>query len=278
MEGLPWLGAGLGYRPPIHQQICDNSDAIDWLEVVSDNFIPPLELGGLDRALALRKSFRIVPHSLEMSVGSSGDLDSAYLYEIGRLATAVEAPWFSDHLCYTHEGGVALGSLIPVRRSARAALAVAEKAQRVQSAVGLPFLLENITYYVDPQGELSESEFLSMVLENCDCGLLLDLTNVAVNSRNHGFDALGFLRSIPLERVIQVHLAGGEEEDGEGPAMDTHSSMVPDQVWELLDYVSRVAPLKGVLIERDQNFPPDFQDLLDEVAHARQLMLSGMNS
>ena len=129
----------------------------------------------------------------------------------------------------------------------------------MQELVGLPFLLENITYYLDVESELTESEFITAVVQQADCGLLLDLTNVYINSVNHGFDPFDFLAQLPLERVLQAHLAGGE---WQGSTMiDSHALSVNEEVWCLLEFVLSRSPVKGILIERDQNFQDDFFDL-----------------
>jgi uncharacterized protein (UPF0276 family) len=143
---------------------------------------------------------------------------------------------------------------------------IAGKARQVQDTVGLPFLLENITYTFVLPGELSEAEFIEAVMEQSGCYLLLDVTNVYTNARNLGFDAMEFLTRIPLERVVQLHVAGGQW-DGD-VLLDSHDSPVPAEVWPLVGYVMDHAPVRGILVERDTNFPADFTELLRDVDRA----------
>jgi uncharacterized protein len=267
LQELPHLGVGLGFREQLAEQILSRAHEIDWLELITDNFIRRTP-AFLIRAEQLRQRFRLIPHGLEMSVGSSGPLDEEYLRDVADFVDAVRAPWFSDHLCFTREGNIELGSLIPIDRTFSSAVEVARKAQHVQEVAGRPFLLENITYYVEVQSDLEEAQFISAVLDNCECGLLLDVTNLWINSINHGFDPRKFLDAIPADRVVQVHVAGGYVTD-EGRMIDSHSYPVPDEVWQLLADLSQRTDLRGVLLERDGNFPPDFGVIMAELESAR---------
>jgi uncharacterized protein len=268
-SSLPVLGVGIGYRPEIHDQIMERRDAVDWLELITEHYIQtsPEQAAG---ATELRRLFPLIPHGIEMSIGTEGDLDPSYVAAVAELVEEIEAPWFSDHLSFTRAGGVSLGQLTPVVRTRAAARAIGRKARAAQEAVGVPFLLENITYYVDIESELTEGEFITEVLEQGDCGLLLDMTNVFINSVNHGFDPYEFLSTLPLERVVQVHLAGGE---WLGDTMvDSHSHPVHEEVWQLLEHLLDRAPLKAILLERDDKFSSDLADLEAELERARSLL------
>lgn len=268
---LPDLGVGLGYRPELHEQILANKDDIDWLEIITDHYLKdPGESADL---LALREAFTIVPHGLELSVGSDGEIDQDYLEAVAGVADAVDAPWVSDHLCFTRAGDFELANLTPVVRTLERAKAVAMNSQRVQDRLGRPFLLENITYYLDLPGELTEAEFITEVMEQCDCGLLLDLNNLALNAHNHGFDAQKFLDSIPLERVVQVHLAGNSPEMVcEGLMLDGHDAPVGEEVFDLLAVLAQRQALKGALIERDERFSGTFDELSADLSRARAIL------
>jgi uncharacterized protein len=269
LHDLPHLGSGLGYRREIHQPTMEHRDRIDWLEVISEHYLFA-SVQGREQLAELRAAFPIVPHGIEMSIGTPGEVDENYLDALAALVDEIDAPYFSDHLCFTRAGGVSLGSLTPLPRSRALAKELGRKARRIQERVGAPFILENITYHVDLRTELTEAEFIAELCEHCECGLLLDLTNLHTNARNHGYDAAGFLDAIPTERVVQVHLAGGTE--AHETLLDSHSSAVPEPVWELFDELLRRAPLKASLIERDQDFPDDFGELLGEVERARSAM------
>jgi uncharacterized protein (UPF0276 family) len=269
-RALPFLGVGLGYRAELDPAIAAARAEVDWLEVISEHYLS----GTAERTTRLRelgRRFPIVPHGIEMSIGTEGALDGDYVERLARLVEAVKPPWFSDHLCFTRAGGIALGQLTPLRRTRGAAAAIATKAKEVQERVGAPLLLENITYYVDLAGELAEAEFLGEVVERAGCGILLDVTNLSINARNHGFDPIAWLEAIPRERVVQLHLAGRHE--GKDIVLDTHGAAVAEEVWALLAEVVRRCPhLKAVLIERDQNYPAEFGELLDEVRRARRAL------
>lgn len=269
----PELGVGIGYRTELHDGIFAHQDEIDWLEIVTDRYLgapdhPQLRL--------LRESFVLITHGLEMSIGSQSPLDTDYLEAVADIADAVDAPWVSDHLCFTREDGISLHNLTPVFRTPERAREVASRAQAVQERLGRPFLLENISYYVDPPSEMTEPEFLTAVLEQCDCGLLLDLNNITVNAANHGFDPYAYLQALPLDRVVQIHLAGNSPGPApDGIETDKHDGAVGDDVFALLEYVESQTHVRAAMIERDQNFPDRFDDIADELRLARLILAKG---
>jgi uncharacterized protein len=271
MSRLVELGVGLGYRLELHDDTMRHRGELDFLEVITDDFMARAD--GLDALRRLREHFVLVPHGLEMSVGSEEPLDMQYLDAVARIADAVDAPWVSDHLCFTREADVQLGALTPVRRTRQRARHIAAKVRQAQDYLGRPFLLENIAYYLDLPSELTEIEMIHHVLEESGAGLLLDLNNVAVNARNHQFSASEFLRSMPLDRVVQVHLAGNTPHaEFEGLEIDSHDAPVSDEVFDLLrDLIQRCRP-KAVMIERDARFPSDFAELIFELARVRSIL------
>ncbi|MFI6344457.1 DUF692 domain-containing protein [Streptomyces sp. NPDC050560] len=268
----PELGVGLGHRAELHDDIVAHRTEIDWLEIITDHY-----MGGHDHDVlrALRATFPLVPHSLDMSIGSDSPLDLAYVDEVAAVADAVDAPWVSDHLCFTREEGVALHNLTPVLRTRRKAASVADRVRTVQRRIGRPFLLENITYYVDMPGELSEAAFIGEVLEGCEAGLLLDLNNLAVNAANHRFDPYAFLDELPLERVVQVHLAGNLPDPLGAQVIDGHNAPVGEDVFALLAHLEGRHHLRAAMIERDDHFPDDFGELLAELGHVRGALAAG---
>ncbi|GLW10383.1 UPF0276 protein [Microtetraspora sp. NBRC 13810] len=262
------LGSGLGYRAELAGVVGEHAGRIDWLEVITEHYLfAPADLREELGELAGR--FPVVPHGVEMSIGSAGEVDGVYLDALAALVDEIDAPWFSDHLCFTRTEDVLLGLLAPLPRTRDVARELGRKARRVQDAVGRPFLLENITYYVDLATPLTEAQFIAEVMEHCDCHLLLDLANLDINARNHGFDPLGFLDVIPVERVAQVHLAGGIDGVAGEMSLDSHGAAVPERVWELLDELLSRTAVPATLIERDQNFPDDPAELLADLDRAR---------
>lgn len=209
-------------------------------------------------------------HSLELSIGTIGEWDAEYAGEVVAFARDVGARWFSDHLCSTRCGPVSIGALAPLQRDRAPAAMVAERAARLQDTAGIPFLLENITSHLDAGGEMTEPQFITEVLSAGPCGLLLDLANLSINARNHRFDPYSYLDELPLERVVEVHLAVGVTEAG--VAYDTHSSPTPADVWDLLDVVVRKADIAAVVIERDQNVPTSVAAFEPEIETARRIL------
>ena len=266
---IPQLGAGLGYRGALHEDILASQADIDWLEVITDQFLP-LTGERREELDLLSGSFRCVPHGLELSIGSSGPLDERYLGQVCAVADAVDAPWISDHLCFTEGDGIRLGHLTPLPWTQDVADAVARKARHVQASAGRPFLLENITNGFTFGSEMTEAQFICAVLDRSGCSLLLDVNNLYTNSVNYHFDPYEFLDSIPLDRVLQMHIAGGHWD--EDVLEDGHDSPVPEPVWDLAEYVIGRADVRGVLLERDAAYPDDFHDLLAELGRARQML------
>ncbi|NBE92324.1 DUF692 domain-containing protein [Nonomuraea sp. KC401] len=259
---------GLGYRRSMHGPILASAAEIDWLEIFTDDYLQ--DKGELDQ---LKEKFVLVPHGVKMSIGSDSPLDLAYVEAVARLADFVDAPWVSDHLCYTKEGETDIGNLTPMLRTRQKARTVAARAQAVQDRLGRPFILENIAYYMELPGDLTEAQFITEVLEGCDCGLLLDLANVSLNARNHGFDAETFLASLPLERVVHVHLADtAPDSRSEGVSFDSHDAPVGKDVFDLLRLLVRHHLPSGTMIERDDRFPDDFEEILADLRTARQIV------
>jgi uncharacterized protein (UPF0276 family) len=267
-QNLPRLGAGLGYRQPLHRDILANAGRIDFLEFISDQYLYASP-DRLARLLALRDQFPLIPHGVGLSVGTAEPLDPAYLDRLAQVVSSSGAPWFSDHLSFTKVPDADIEQLMPLVFTEQSLDAVCRNLALLKSRIDTPFLLENITYYFPvPGSRMSEAAFLTRVLDETDTGLLLDVNNVWVNSINHGFDPYEFLRSIPLHRTVQIHIAGGKPVDSLW--MDTHSEPVGEPVWELLAYVLERVPAATILLEWDQDFPA-FEDLLGHLDRARAL-------
>lgn len=269
LDSLPTLGVGLGWRKEIQEQTLANLKHIDWLEIISEHYINHPE-DRLRQAEYLSKLLPVIPHGIDLSIGTDVPIEDGYFEQLAEVVRRVNAPWFTDHLCFTRVPGVNVGQLTPLQFTRAAADIVIGKVRQVRERIDRPFLLENITYqFVIPGGKMAEAEFLTTVLEESDIGLLLDVTNLFINSSNHGYDPYRFLHSIPLERVVQLHIAGGTHLDDRW--YDTHSMPVQEEVHALVEYVLAHAPVKAVLLERDANFPADFQELVDELCRVREV-------
>jgi uncharacterized protein (UPF0276 family) len=265
---LPALGVGLGFREPLRGDIFLRRGEIDFLEITADHYLDATR--DKERELdLLREHFTLIPHALDLSLGSAGGIDKTYLRKLARLVRRLEPPWWSEHVAFTRAGGVELGHLAATEFSREAAEVFARNVAEARAEIGAPLILENITYSLSlPTGTWGEAEFISEVLERTDCGLLLDVTNLHINSVNHGYDFREFLERLPLGRVVQLHFVGGHRHGGE--LIDSHSERTPEEVWDIMDYVLKRAPVRGAILERDENLPP-LSELLTELARAREM-------
>jgi uncharacterized protein (UPF0276 family) len=266
-DQLPKLGVGLGFRPQLKAEIFLNRPEIDFLEITSDHYIdsPPKKLEELS---LLAEHFPLIPHSLELSLGSAEGVDEEYLAKLADVVDAAKPPWFSDHICFTRSGGVKIGHLAPVPFTEEALGVFIRNFERVNKKISTPLILENITYNIRfPSSTLSETEFIRRLLEETDCGLLLDVANLYINSVNLNFDWREWLHEIPLDRVVQLHYVGAHK--GPGRLIDAHSDATDDEVWNVFREVSVMCDIKGASLERDGNFP-NFDELIGELRAARE--------
>jgi uncharacterized protein (UPF0276 family) len=267
-EKSPYLGYGLGLRVEYYQELLDRPHSVDWLEIVSENYMVPggLPLVWLER---FRARFPLAMHGVSLSIGGTDPLDEGYLARLDALARRIEPAWVSDHLCWTGVQGVNLHDLMPLPYTEEALEHVVARVRQVQERLGRRILLENVSSYIRfADAQLEEWEFLAEVARRADCLILLDINNVYVSARNHGFDALRYLDGIPVERVQQFHLAGHEH--GEALWVDTHDAPVPTPVWTLYEAAVRRFGAVSTMIERDDHMPP-LGELLAELEHARRL-------
>ena len=262
------LGFGLGLRPDHYEDALQQRLAIDWFEIISENYLVPggRPLHYLDR---IRERYPVAMHGVSMSIGSTDPLNLSYLRELKALAARVEPAWISDHLCWTGVDGINLHDLMPLPYTEEALRHVSRRVRDVQDVLGRRLVLENVSSYVSyTQSQLQEWEFLAALAEEADCELLLDVNNVYVSSVNHGFDAHEFLAGIPAQRVRQMHLAGHQRQGA--CLIDTHDQPVPEPVWDLYRTAVQRFPNVSTMIERDSNIPP-LADLVAELDHARAL-------
>ncbi|MCY1021587.1 DUF692 domain-containing protein [Pyxidicoccus sp. MSG2] len=265
-HGLKPLGAGIGLRRSFYEELPRTERSLDWVEIIPENF---LTLGGRpQRTLdACAERWPVLPHGVGLDIGGPDALDGDYVTRLAALVARVDAPFFSDHLCYSRLDGVYLHDLLPLPFTEAAVEHVVPRVREVMARVGRPFLLENPSYYANmPGGTLPEADFLRHVVEEADCGLLLDVNNVYVNALNHGYDARAFVDALPLERVVQVHLAGHTRYPD--VIIDTHGDRVCGDVWSLYEYVLRRTGPVATLIEWDQDIP-SLDAVLDEADVAR---------
>lgn len=267
-DELPALGVGLGFREPYRADLFLHRKAVGFLEIIADHYLDPTPEKERELEL-LAEHFTLVPHALDLSLASAEGLDRDYLRRLARLVNHLNPPWWSDHIAFTRAGDTRLGHLAPTVFSEEAAAVIARNVEEVRAEIEAPLLVENITYTIRlPGSEWDEAAFLREVLERTGCGLLLDITNLYTNAVNHNYDWRAFLRRLPVERVVQLHFAGGHWHDGK--LVDSHSHPTPEEVWRVFDETLRLVPVKGAILERDENLPP-FPELLNELERARAL-------
>jgi uncharacterized protein (UPF0276 family) len=267
-NNLPPLGFGLGLRTQHYNAILDTKPQVDWFEALSENYMIPggLPLNFLDR---IRADYPVVMHGVSLSIGSTAPFDQVYLKDLKKLVDRVQPAWISDHLCWTGVHGQNIHDLLPLPYTEETAKHVAERVNIVQDYLGRQILLENVSSYASyVDSAMSEWEFISLICEQADCLLLLDVNNIYVSSYNHQFDAKAFIDGIPQHRVQQIHLAG-HQNNGDY-IIDTHDAPVIDPVWDLYGYaISKIGDV-STMIERDDHIP-DLAVLVEELTIARRI-------
>ncbi len=267
--GHPNLGLGVGLRAVHFPHILEHHPAVDWFEIISENY---MDSGGRPRYVLeqIAERYPIVMHGVSLSIGSTDPLDFDYLSRLKRLAEAVRPGWISDHLCWTGVLGLNAHDLLPIPTNEETLAHVVRRIRTVQDFLERPLVLENPSSYVTFSGStLSEWEFLTRMADEADCGLLLDVNNVHVSSVNHDFDPFEFVRSVPHERIVQVHLAG--HSNCRTHLIDTHDNHVIDPVWELYRLAHQKTAGISTLLEWDARIPP-FPVVHAEVLKAKQYM------
>ena len=268
---FPVQGAGLGLRRALMQPLQDYQAGEflppDFYEVAPENWIP---VGGaLKRRFdAFAERTPLVSHGLSLSLGGPAPLDFSLLADIRDFLQRYQVRCYSEHLSYCSDDGH-LYDLMPIPFTEQAVRYVAARIRQVQNFLGQRIAVEHVSYYAAPQQEMAEIDFINAVLEEADCGLLLDVNNLWVNSINHNYDARAFLHALPLQRVMYCHIAGHYDEAPD-LKIDTHGSAVIEPVWQLLAEACAGQPMMPVLLERDFNFP-SLSVLLAEVERIRQL-------
>ena len=258
-------GVGVGLRIPHYAHIFARWPSVDFFEIIAENFL--VDGGAAAENLArICARYPVVPHGVSLSIASADPLDLDHLRRIKALCERIDAPWFSDHLCWSGVGGAHLHDLLPVPYTQPIARYIAEKARIVQDVLERPFALENLSTYVSfTDSTMTEWQFYAEVVEQAGVHMMLDINNIFVSSVNHGFDAQDYLAAMPWERVVQMHLAGPSEQP-DGSLLDTHDSPVRDAVWALYAEACRRGGVDiPTLIEWDAKIPPF------DVVHAEAL-------
>jgi uncharacterized protein (UPF0276 family) len=268
MLKLPQPSAGLGLRRALLDELREApAGDFDFLEVAPENWIG---IGGAHGAALhwLAERYPLSCHGLSLSLGGPAPLDLAFLAQVRGFLERFNVPLYSEHLSYCGDEGH-LYDLLPLPFTEEAVRHVAARIRQAQDVLGRRLAVENVSYYAAPRHDMSELEFTRAVLLEADCDLLLDVNNVYVNSINHGFDPLAFLRGLEPGCVVAMHVAGHYDES-DTFKIDSHGAPVKPVVWALLEQAYARFGVQPTLLERDFNFPP-YAALVAELQTIRQL-------
>jgi len=259
-NGKTDYGIGLGLRVPHYRHILEKKPTCDWFEIISENLMVdagrPLEV--LDKIL---EQYRVVQHGVAIYFGSADPLNRDHLRKLKRLVKRTKTPWLSDHLCWGSVDGRYTHDLLPMPYTFEAAKITARKIREARDYLEVPICVENVSSYAEFHvSQMTEWEFLTEVVEQADCGILLDVNNIYVSSQNHSFNPYDYVNGIPHERVGQIHIAGHSK--FEKYILDTHDHPVLDPVWKLYAHALGLVGHTATLLEWDDSIPS-----FDEVHH-----------
>ena len=268
-NGFTDLGIGIGLRVPHYQHILSKKPTVDWFEIISENYMVdagrPLEV--LDQIL---EQYQIVQHGVSMYFGSADPLSREHLNRLKSLVKRTKTKFLSDHLCWGSVDGTYTHDLLPMPYTFEAAKITAQRIKQARDFLEVPICVENVSSYAEYHvSEMTEWEFLSEVVERADCGILLDVNNIYVSSKNHNFNPLDYINNVPHERVGQLHIAGHSK--FEKYILDTHDHPVLDPVWKLYERAIQLCGPTNTLLEWDAHIP-SFEEVHHEALKARKFL------
>jgi uncharacterized protein (UPF0276 family) len=266
-NGHTEYGVGIGLRIPHYGHIFKKKPVVDWFEIISENFM--VDGGAALRALdQILERYRVVQHGVSMYFGSAEPLNREHLRRLKTLVKRTKTPWLTDHLCWGSVDGRYSHDLLPMPYTFEAARKTAQKIREARDFLEVPIAVENVSSYAEFHvSEMTEWEFLNEVVEGADCGILLDVNNIYVSSRNHAFNPMDYVNSVPVERVAQIHIAGHTKY--RKYILDTHDHPVIDPVWELYARAIELVGPTATLLEWDDRIP-SFEDVHREALKARR--------
>jgi len=270
-NGFSQYGVGVGLRIPHYQHIFTHQPVVDWFEIISENFMVDggRPLAVLDQIL---ERYKVVQHGVSMYLGSAQRLNRQHLTRLKTLVRRTGTPWLSDHLCWGSVDGRYSHDLLPMPYTFEAVRVTARNIREAQDFLEIPLAVENVSSYAEFHvSEMSEWEFLNEVADRADCGILLDVNNIYVSSRNHGFDPREYVDSVPAERIAQIHIAGHSK--FERYILDTHDHPVIDPVWSLYERAIERAGNTPTLLEWDQHIP-SFEEVHSEARKAEKYLIA----
>ena len=268
-NGYSDMGVGVGLRIPHYRHIFAEKPVVDWFEIISENYMVdagrPLEV--LDKIL---QRYRVVQHGVSMYFGSTDRLNREHLKRLKALVRRTGTPFLSDHLCWGSVDGKYSHDLLPLPYTFAAARVAADHVREARDFLEVPICVENVSSYAEfHASEMTEWEFLTEVVERADCGILLDVNNIYVSSKNHNFNPYDYLENVPHHRVGQIHIAGHTK--FEKYILDTHDHPVLDPVWRLYARAIELCGPTNTLLEWDARIPP-FEEVHAEALKAERFI------
>src|SRR5215468_1785420 len=266
-NGFTDYGVGIGLRVPHYRHILEKKPVVAWFEIISENYMLD---GGRPLAIldCILEQYNVVQHGVSMYFGSAEPLSREHLRRLKALVRRTKTPWLSDHLCWGSVDGTYTHDLLPMPYTFEAARITAEKIRQAQDFLEVPIAVENVSSYAEYHiSQMTEWEFLNEVVEQADCGILLDVNNIYVSSQNHSFDPLAYVENVPHDRVAQIHIAGHSKY--EKYILDTHDHAVIDPVWRLYRRALELVGPTATLLEWDDRIP-SFEEVHDEALKAKK--------
>jgi uncharacterized protein len=260
-------GVGIGLRIPHYKHIFENKPVVDWFEIISENFMVDggRPLWVLDQIL---ERYRVVQHGVSMYFGSAEPLNREHMRRLKALVKRTKTPWLTDHLCWGSVDGRYSHDLLPMPYTFEAAKKTAQKIREARDFLEVPIAVENVSSYAEFHvSEMTEWEFLTEVVEDADCGILLDVNNIYVSSQNHNFNPMDYVNNVPHDRVAQIHIAGHSKY--EKYILDTHDHPVIDPVWQLYARAIELIGPTATLLEWDDHIP-SFEEVHREALKAKK--------
>ncbi|MBA3680337.1 MAG: DUF692 domain-containing protein [Bacteroidetes bacterium] len=271
ISNIPYLGNGIGFRLELKSFIYLNRDKIDFVEIIAEHYIdvPDFKMNELEQ---LKKHFTVIPHAINLSLGSSEGIKKDYVKKLKELIEYIDPPYWSEHISYTQAHGYDIGHSSPIIYNEEFLKVISGNINEINLTIKKPLILENITYHVELPGKTySDAEFLNLLCERTGCGLLLDITNLYINSRNFSFDPFEFINKLNIENVVQLHYVGYEISTTQ--IIDTHSRKTQEEIFELIKYILNKHRPKGILLERDERFEY-LEEIMDDIEKMNILLIT----
>ncbi len=269
--GLPNLGFGVSLHDQHFPYLLQNEDPMaDWFEIISEKFMD--NYGHARHVLEqIAAKCPIVMHGVSMNIGSTDPLNFNYLNKLKELIQFIQPKWVSDHLSWTGIAHKNMHDLLPLPMTEESLAHVINNIRMIQDFLERPLIIKNPATYLEfKSSTFSEWDFLSEIARETSCGLLLDVNNVYISSYNHGYDAENYIRELPHNHIVQIHLAGPSY--GGSKLADTHNNTMPNDIWKLYQLAQKLTGGVSTLLEWNEKVP-DYPDLVSELSKSK-LMLS----